>query len=60
MQRADSIPDGWKHWLKWLEVCLDAGFPSAPDEIAMLQTDAGRTLGFTRVVAKKGENALTG
>lgn len=59
VERADSIPEGWKHWLKWLEVCLDGGFPSAPDEIEMLQTDAGRTFGFTRVIAKKGKNTMT-
>jgi SAM-dependent methyltransferase len=53
VERADSIPDGWKHWLKWLEVCLDAGYPSAPKELEMLRADAGRTLGFTRLVAHK-------
>lgn len=50
---ADSIPNGWKHWLKWLEVCSDTGFPSPPDELEMLRVDAGRTLGFTRLVARK-------
>ncbi len=53
VERADAIPDGWKHWLKWLEVCLDAGFPSAPEEIEMLRADAGRTFGFIRLVAQK-------
>jgi SAM-dependent methyltransferase len=53
LQRADAIPNGWEHWLKWLEVCLDAGFPSAPEEIEMLRADAGRTFGFTRLVARK-------
>jgi cyclopropane fatty-acyl-phospholipid synthase-like methyltransferase len=51
--RADTLPNGWKHWLKWLEVCLDAGFPSAPEEREMLRVDAGRTFGFTRLVARK-------
>jgi SAM-dependent methyltransferase len=50
---ADSIPDGWKHWLKWLEVCFDEGFPSSQQEMDMLRSDAGRTLGFTRLVARK-------
>ncbi len=53
VERADSIPDGWKHWLTWLEVCQNAGFPSTPDEIEMLRADAGRTFGFTRMVARK-------
>jgi cyclopropane fatty-acyl-phospholipid synthase-like methyltransferase len=54
---ADSIPDGWKHWLKWVEVCHDQGFdqrlPSSQQEIDMLRSDAGQTLGFTRLVARK-------
>lgn len=53
VERADAIPDGWQHWLKWLEVCLEAGFPSPPEEMKMLRADAGRTLGFTRLVARK-------
>ncbi len=50
---ADIIPDGWQHWLKWMEVCLDEGLPSSPEEIAMLRADQGHTLGFTRLVARK-------
>ncbi len=50
---ADTIPDGWQHWLKWMEVCLDEGLPSSQEEIEMLRADAGRTLGFTRLVARK-------
>ena len=56
---ADTLPNGWKHWLRWLEICQRAGFPypegypSPQDEIEMLRVDAGRTLGFTRLVARK-------
>jgi SAM-dependent methyltransferase len=53
VMHADSIPNGWKHWLKWLEVCSDTGFPSPQDELEMLRVDAGRTLGFTRLIARK-------
>ncbi|HET8841140.1 MAG TPA: class I SAM-dependent methyltransferase [Ktedonobacteraceae bacterium] len=53
VERADIIPDGWKHWMTWLQVCQDAGFPSSPEELEMLQADAGRTFGFTRMVARK-------
>jgi len=53
VEQADIIPNGWKHWLAWLQVCRDAGFPSAPEEIEMLRADAGRTVGFTRLVARK-------
>lgn len=50
---SDSIPDGWKQWLKWQEVCLEQGFPADQQETDMVRIDAGRTLGFTRVVARK-------
>ena len=53
VQVADMIPNGWEHWLRWLEVCQDEGFPAPPEEINMLRSDAGRTLGFTRVVARR-------
>ena len=50
---ADMLPDGWQHWLRWLEVAGEHGFPSSASEAAMLREDAGRTLGFTRVAAVK-------
>jgi cyclopropane fatty-acyl-phospholipid synthase-like methyltransferase len=50
---ADTIPDGWQHWLKWLEVCMEEGYPSSQDEMDILRLDAGRTLGFTRVVGHR-------
>ena len=58
---ADLVPDGWRHWLKWDEVVLqhlpgDQHDNKAVDDEAfmeMLRTDAGRNLGFSRVVAQK-------
>ena len=50
---ADFVPDGWKHWLRWLEVCQVQGLPSSQNEIEMLRLDGGRNLGFTRLVARK-------
>ncbi len=52
---ADLVPDGWKHWLKWLEVCGAQGAPSDPKEMEMLRADEGRNLGFTRVFARKND-----
>jgi SAM-dependent methyltransferase len=52
---ADFIPDGWKHWLRWLELCSDQGLPASQEEMELLRSDAGRTLGFTRLVAHKKE-----
>ncbi len=50
---ADSIPDGWKHWLRWMEVSPEQGLPSSQPEIDILRLDAGRNLGFTRLIARK-------
>jgi cyclopropane fatty-acyl-phospholipid synthase-like methyltransferase len=56
---SDLVPDGWKHWLRWLEACGEQGAPTDPKEIEMLRADAGRNLGFTRVLAKKKQLAGT-
>jgi cyclopropane fatty-acyl-phospholipid synthase-like methyltransferase len=50
---ADLVPNGWQHWLTWLEVASEHGFPTSEQEAEMLRRDAGRTLGFTRLVARK-------
>jgi SAM-dependent methyltransferase len=53
VEYADQLPDGWRHWLHWLEVCAAAGNSEGAEEAEMLRTDAGRTIGFTRIVARK-------
>lgn len=50
---ADSVSDGWKLWLRWLEVAAEFGFGGSEREAEMLRIDSGRTLGFTRVVARR-------
>jgi cyclopropane fatty-acyl-phospholipid synthase-like methyltransferase len=50
---ADMVPEGWEHWLRWLEVAGEQGFPTDAREAEMLRIDAGRNLGFSRVVARK-------
>ena len=50
---ADMVPDGWRHWLTWLEVAGAHGYRSSEDEAEMVRLDAGRNLGFTRLVARK-------
>jgi hypothetical protein len=54
------VPDGWKLWLRWNEACLQAKAAPTPEglewaarEGGMLRADDGRTLGFTRLVARK-------
>jgi SAM-dependent methyltransferase len=46
---ADTMPEGWKNWLAW-------HWEIAPDnavEIAALEADAGRTMGYVRIVARR-------
>jgi SAM-dependent methyltransferase len=50
---ADLVPNGWQHWLTWLDVAADHGYRSDPREADMLRTDAGRNLGFTRILARR-------
>jgi cyclopropane fatty-acyl-phospholipid synthase-like methyltransferase len=44
---ADTMPDGWKMWLQWHREIA----PDNAAEIAALEADAGRNLGYVRVVA---------
>jgi cyclopropane fatty-acyl-phospholipid synthase-like methyltransferase len=60
---ADLVPEGWRHWTNWDEASLELGFvpehfaADLPEWIEMMRTDAGRNLGFTRIVARrKAEN----
>ncbi len=46
---ADDMPDGWRRWLDWQ-------YAVAPDnaaEIQAIERDAGRTLGYIRVVGRR-------
>jgi cyclopropane fatty-acyl-phospholipid synthase-like methyltransferase len=58
VERADLLPDGAANWLAWEEAVLEADpGRGSTDVVAMLRADAGRTLGFARVVARKPEGA---
>ena len=49
VETADGLPDGWKHWIEWHEWI-------APDnhvEINAIRNDAGRHLGYVRVVGRR-------
>jgi SAM-dependent methyltransferase len=51
VEKADLIPDGWRHWLHSDRV---SGYDKqAGAWVAALEADAGRTLGLTRLVARK-------
>lgn len=55
IQHANHVPEGWKEWLKWLEVCAGQKAGTSESEAAMLRADAGRYLGFARVVGRRME-----
>lgn len=53
VEQADLLPEGWREWLLWLEVCGELGAQMDDSEVRMVREDAGRNLGFSRVVARK-------
>jgi hypothetical protein len=55
IERADSMPDGWRFWLDWHKVVA----PDNAAEINALEIDRGRYFGYVRVVSRRrGETAL--
>jgi SAM-dependent methyltransferase len=55
IELADTMPDGWKFWLDWLKAVA----PDNAPEIKTLETDAGRYLGYVRLVGRRrGEAKL--
>ena len=59
IERADLVPDGWKYWLDWDAAALELGVTTEFGALERLEwveamrADAGRSLGFPRVVARK-------
>lgn len=57
VETADAMPEGWRLWLEWNEICGQSGRSDMAHivrrEAEMLRVDAGRTLGFTRVIARR-------
>lgn len=59
VDHADLVPDGWRYWADWDEASLEFGaipegsVEERPEWIETIREDAGRNLGFTRVVARK-------
>jgi SAM-dependent methyltransferase len=54
VERSDLLPDGWKEWLVWLEFLIEIGAEqNATEEARMVREDAGRNLGFTRIVSRR-------
>jgi cyclopropane fatty-acyl-phospholipid synthase-like methyltransferase len=56
VRHADLVPDGWRHWQLWDQVSRELrpqADAAGPEEWRMLEVDEGRTLGFSRVVARR-------
>jgi len=60
VEHADLVPRGWEHWQRFSEVCAEFGYPRDPAvpvdgerDAEMLRADAGRTIGFSRVVGRR-------
>jgi SAM-dependent methyltransferase len=53
VEAADTMPEGWKVWLDWHKT----GFPENSAEIEVLEADAGRYLGYVRVVGRRNPGA---
>jgi len=50
---ADTLADGWRFWLDWLRLIA----PENATEIRALEADAGRNLGYVRVVGRRRTEA---
>ncbi len=48
VETADAMEDGWERWLEWQRFAS----PGNAVEIAALEADRGRTLGYVRAVAR--------
>ena len=46
---ADTMPDGWQRWLDWQQSIA----PENAAEIAALEVDRGRYLGYVRVTGRR-------
>ncbi len=54
VERADLLPDGWRLWMA-SDLLWSGRLGKPPDEADMLALDSGRTLGFTRMVARRND-----
>jgi len=55
VELADTLPDGWKLWLRFERAIDAAGANRFPSDVEVLEADGGRYLGFVRMVARRKE-----
>jgi hypothetical protein len=53
MEIADTLADGWRYWVDWLRLIA----PDNTTEIGALEADAGKHLGYVRVVGRRRTDA---
>jgi SAM-dependent methyltransferase len=53
VETADTMPDGWKVWMRFADALTEAGHSQAADEPDTLRQDRGEYLGFVRLVARR-------
>jgi SAM-dependent methyltransferase len=53
----DLQPDGWRHWSDFERAIEASGKGIFPSDAEAIEKDAGRTLGFLRLVAKRTDAA---
>jgi cyclopropane fatty-acyl-phospholipid synthase-like methyltransferase len=51
--RADTLPDGWRHWRDFERALELAGKQLFPSDAEALERDEGRTLALVRVLARR-------
>jgi SAM-dependent methyltransferase len=58
VEYCDPLPNGWELWVRWHEFLEASGRRNRPEEaeeLDQLRADAGRYLGFVRMVARRRE-----
>jgi SAM-dependent methyltransferase len=53
VEAADTMPDGWTHWLEWHRIVA----PDNATEINAIEADEGRYIGYVRVVGRRRQDA---
>ena len=56
--RADTLPDGWRHWRDFERAVEAAGKGIFPSDAEALDRDAGATIGFARVRGERIEGEV--
>jgi SAM-dependent methyltransferase len=53
IETAETVEEGWKLWLDWERIRNGGGFTGFPSDAETIEKDAGRYIGFVRLMLKK-------